>query len=65
MTVVEKALRVYGALLQTHSLNSSLQFDMYKENVICQREVCLPAAEAFTFSSPAGRLGELSHSIKA
>ena len=38
---------------------------MYKENVICQREVCLPAAEAFTFTSPAGRLGELSHSIKA
>ena len=27
--------------------------------------MCLPAAEAFAFSSPSGRLGELSHSIKA
>ena len=29
------------------------------------REVCLSAAKALAFSSPAGSLGELSHSVKA
>ena len=34
-----------------HSLKSTLQIGIEK-NFICQREVCLPAAEAFAFSSP-------------
>ena len=28
-------------------------------------KLCLPAADAFAFFSPAERLGDLSHSIKA
>ena len=47
-----------------HSLKSTLQFGIRK-NVICERKVCLPAADAFAFSRPDGRLGDLSHTIKA
>ena len=47
-----------------HSLKSTLQFRIRK-NVRCERKVGLPAADAFAFSSPAERLGDLSHSIKA
>ena len=47
------------------SLKSTLQFGIRKENVICERKVCLPAADAFAFSRPGGRLGDLSHCIKA
>ena len=46
------------------SLKSTLQFGIRK-NVICERKVCLPAADAFVFSRPDGRLGDQSHSIKA
>ena len=47
-----------------HSLKSTLQFGIRK-NVTCERKVCLPATDAFAFSRPDGRLGDLSHSIKA
>ena len=49
-----------------HSLKSTLQFEIRK-NDICERKVCLPAADAFASSRPdgRGRLGDLSHSIKA
>ena len=46
------------------SLKSILQFGIGK-NVICERKVCLPAADAFAFSRPDGRLGDLSHCINA
>ena len=47
---------------------SSLRFKLvYKKNIICQREVCLPATEAFAFSivQPDISVHEVSHSIKA
>ena len=57
-----------------HSLKSTLQFEIRK-NDICERKVCLPAIyvnekyvyDAFASSRPdgRGRLGDLSHSIKA
>ena len=43
----------------------SLLFNLVYKKHYMQREIYLPAAEAFAFSSPAGRLRELSHSIKA
>ena len=45
-----------------HSLKSTLQL---RKNVICERKVCLPATDAFAFSRPDGRLGDLSHCINA
>ena len=59
---IDKIFRMRFFLLK-YSLKSTLQFVI--KNVIGQREVCLPAAEAITFSSPAGHFSELSHSIKA
>ena len=48
----------------TDFLKSALQYGIRK-NVICERKVCLPAADAFAFSRPDRRIGDLSHSIKA
>ena len=45
------------------SLKSTVQFGIRK-NVICEQIVCLPAADAFVFSCPDGRLGDLSHCVK-
>ena len=45
-------------------LSSLLSIWHHKKRYMPTRSI-LPAAEAFAFSRPAGRLGELSHSIKA
>ena len=44
-------------------LKFTLKFGI-RINVICERKVCLPTADAFAFSRPDGRLGDLSHCIK-
>ena len=55
--------RIFFFFLAIDFLKSTLQFGIRK-NVICERKVCLPAANAFAFSRPDGRLGDLNHCIK-